>query len=90
MRLGDKLRQWSVGQRISMIVLLLFLPLAGLSLVSVWVLNQEEMAFRDTVDESVRTLLPLHLNSFISLPLSRSRRYCEAMHRVCAQFSVVT
>jgi len=59
MRLDDKLRQWSVGQRISLIVLVLFLPLAGLSLISVLVLNQEEIAFRDTVDESVRTLLPL-------------------------------
>jgi diguanylate cyclase (GGDEF)-like protein len=59
MRLGKNLRQLSVGQRISLIVLVLFLPLAGLSLISVLVLNQEEIAFRDTVDESVRTLLPL-------------------------------
>lgn len=59
MRLGEKLRQLSVAQRISLVVLTLFVPLAALSAVSVLVLNQEELAFRDTVDESVRTLLPL-------------------------------
>ena len=59
MRLGKNLRRLSVGQRVSLIVLILLLPLAGLSLISVLVLNQEEIAFRDTVDESIRTLLPL-------------------------------
>lgn len=59
MRLERHLRKLSVGQRISLVVLVLLLPLAGLSLISILVLNQEEIAFRDTVDESVRTLLPL-------------------------------
>ncbi|NKZ38444.1 diguanylate cyclase [Oleiagrimonas citrea] len=59
MRLGRQLRKWSVGQRVAMIVALLLLPMAVLSAVSMVVLNEQEMAFRESVEESVHTLLPL-------------------------------
>lgn len=53
------LRRFSVRQRMMAIVALLLLPLAVLSAVSMMVLNDQEMAFRDSVEESVHTLLPL-------------------------------
>ncbi|MGN6740444.1 diguanylate cyclase domain-containing protein [Dyella sp.] len=53
------LRRLSVGQRVGLIIALLLAPLATLSAVSVAVLNQQEMAFRDSVEESLHTLLPL-------------------------------
>lgn len=53
------LRRLSVGQRIGVIIALLLAPLAVLSAVSVAVLAQQEMAFRDSVEESLHTLLPL-------------------------------
>lgn len=53
------LRRLSVGQRIGAIILLLLAPLATLSAVSMFVLNGQEMAFRDSVEESLHTLLPL-------------------------------
>ncbi|MCP1375013.1 GGDEF domain-containing protein [Dyella lutea] len=53
------LRRFSVAQRIGAIILLLLAPLATLSVVSMAVLNRQEMAFRDSVEESLHTLLPL-------------------------------
>ncbi|MFK2905281.1 diguanylate cyclase [Dyella ginsengisoli] len=53
------LRRLSVRQRMMAIVALLLLPLAVLSGVSMVVLNEQEMAFRDSVEESVHGLLPL-------------------------------
>lgn len=59
MLLERQLRQFSVGQRIAAIVMLLLLPMAVLSMVSALVLNNQEVAFRDSVEESIHTLLPL-------------------------------
>ncbi|NMW23511.1 diguanylate cyclase [Rhodanobacter denitrificans] len=53
------LRRLSVRQRMMAIIALLLLPLAVLSAVSMLVLNEQEMAFRDSVEESVHGLLPL-------------------------------
>ena len=53
------LRRFSVGQRIGLIIVLLLTPLATLSAVSAAVLNQQEMALRDSVEESLHMLLPL-------------------------------
>jgi diguanylate cyclase (GGDEF)-like protein len=53
------LRRLSVRQRMMAIIALLLLPLAVLSAVSMAVLNEQEMAFRDSVEESVHGLLPL-------------------------------
>lgn len=53
------LRRFSVGQRIGLTIVLLLTPLATLSAVSAAVLNQQEMAFRDSVEESLHMLLPL-------------------------------
>jgi diguanylate cyclase (GGDEF)-like protein len=53
------LRRLSVRQRMTAIIALLLLPLAVLSAVSMMVLNEQEMAFRDSVEESVHGLLPL-------------------------------
>lgn len=53
------LRRLSVRQRMMAIVALLLLPLAVLSGVSMMVLNEQEIAFRDSVEESVHGLLPL-------------------------------
>ncbi len=53
------LRRLSVRQRMTAIIALLLLPLALLSAVSLMVLNEQEMAFRDSVEESVHGLLPL-------------------------------
>ena len=53
------LRRLSVRQRMMAIVALLLLPLAVLSGVSMMVLNEQEMDFRDSVEESVHGLLPL-------------------------------
>lgn len=53
------LRRLSVRQRISAIIALLLLPLAVLSGLSMVVLNAQEMAFRDSVEESVHGLIPL-------------------------------
>lgn len=59
MRLQPHLRRLSVGQRIGAIIAVLLLPLAVLSTVSVVVLHDQEMAYREAVSESVHTLLPL-------------------------------
>ncbi|TAL86930.1 MAG: sensor domain-containing diguanylate cyclase [Rhodanobacter sp.] len=53
------LRRLSVRQRMTAIIALLLLPLAVLSAVSMTVLNEQEIAFRDSVEESVHGLLPL-------------------------------
>lgn len=53
------LRRLSVRQRMTAIITLLLLPLAVLSAVSMMVLNEQEMAFRDSVEESVHGLVPL-------------------------------
>ncbi len=53
------LRRFTVGQRIGLIIVLLLVPLATLSLISMAVLNRQEIAFRDSVEESLHTLLPL-------------------------------
>ena len=54
-----QLRRLSVGQRIAAIIALLLLPMGALSLVSVTLLNEQEIAFRESVEESIHTLLPL-------------------------------
>ena len=59
MLLERQLRRFSVGQRIAAAVALLLLPLATLSMASLVVLNDQEAAFRETVEESIHTLLPL-------------------------------
>lgn len=53
------MRRFSVRQRMLAIIALLLLPLAVLSAVSMAVLNEQEMAFRDSVEESLHGLLPL-------------------------------
>ena len=53
------LRKLSVRQRMTAVIALLLLPLAVLSAVSMMVLNEQEMAFRDSVEESIHGLLPL-------------------------------
>ncbi|UHL63499.1 diguanylate cyclase [Paralcaligenes sp. KSB-10] len=53
------LRRLSVRQRMMAVMAVLLLPLAVLSAVSVMVLNEQEMAFRDSVEESVHGLIPL-------------------------------
>jgi nitrogen fixation/metabolism regulation signal transduction histidine kinase len=58
-RLEVLLRRLSVRQRMMAIIAVLLLPLAVLSAVSMMVLNEQEMAFRDSVEESVHGLLPL-------------------------------
>jgi len=59
MLLERQLRQFSVGQRIAATITLLLLPLAALSVASIVVLNDQEATFRETVEESIHTLLPL-------------------------------
>lgn len=58
-RLETLLRRLSVRQRMMAIIAVLLLPLAVLSAVSMVVLNEQEMAFRDSVEESIHGLLPL-------------------------------
>lgn len=58
-RLESLLRRFTVRQRMLAILLILLLPLAVLSAVSMVVLNEQETAFRDTVEESVHALIPL-------------------------------
>ncbi|HWK61247.1 MAG TPA: diguanylate cyclase [Eoetvoesiella sp.] len=53
------LRRLSVRQRMMAVIAILLLPLAVLSAVSVIVLDEQEMAFRDSVEESVHGLIPL-------------------------------
>ncbi len=53
------LRRFTLRQRMLAILLILLLPLAVLSTVSMVVLNEQETAFRDTVEESVHALIPL-------------------------------
>ncbi|MEO6983979.1 MAG: GGDEF domain-containing protein [Paralcaligenes sp.] len=53
------LRRLSVRQRMMTVIAVLLLPLAVLSAVSIMVLNEQEMAFRDSVEESVHGLIPL-------------------------------
>lgn len=55
----DRLRQMTVGQRMAIILGLLLLPLAALSIVSTLVINDQEAQFRESVEESITTLLPL-------------------------------
>lgn len=58
-RLEALLRRLSVRRRMLAIIAVLLLPLAVLSAVSLWVLNEQEMAFRDSVEEAVHGLIPL-------------------------------
>lgn len=53
------LRRFSVGRRLAAIVVVLLLPLGALSIVSVSVLDRQDVLFRESVDESIHTLLPL-------------------------------
>lgn len=53
------LRRFSVGKRIAAIVLLMLLPLAGLSVFSAVVLSRQEVSFGESVEESIHTLLPI-------------------------------
>lgn len=59
MSLEHLLRRLSVAQRMAWILGLLLLPMAVLSVVSAVVLNDQEIAFRQSVQESIETLLPL-------------------------------
>lgn len=59
MKWDQRLRKLSVGQRMASILALLLLPMAVLSTVSVAVLNDQEVAFRESVEESITTLLPI-------------------------------
>ncbi|SEN17372.1 diguanylate cyclase (GGDEF) domain-containing protein [Luteibacter sp. UNCMF331Sha3.1] len=54
-----RLRRMSVGQRMGWLLALLLLPLGALSIVSTLVLNDQETQFRESVEESISTLLPL-------------------------------
>ncbi|WP_329742203.1 GGDEF domain-containing protein [Dyella sp. A6] len=60
MKWEQRLRMFSVSQRLAMFLALVLLPMLILSVVSVSVLNDQELAFRDSVEESVTTLLPLN------------------------------
>ncbi|OBS10081.1 GGDEF domain-containing protein [Acidihalobacter prosperus] len=53
------LRRLSVGQRIAIMLALLLLPMAALSVVSLDVLEHQELDFRQSVQESINALLPL-------------------------------
>ncbi len=53
------LRRLSVRQRMMAVIAVLLLPLAVLSAVSMMVLNEQEIAFRDSVEESIHGLIPL-------------------------------
>ncbi|AOU98756.1 hypothetical protein BI364_12975 [Acidihalobacter yilgarnensis] len=57
--LEHHLRRLTVGQRISIILALLLLPMAVLSVVSMSVLDGQEIDFQHSVQESIDTLLPL-------------------------------
>ncbi len=59
MLLEKRLRQLSVGQRGAAVIALLLLPMAALSLTSVLVVNEQEITFRESVEESIHTLMPL-------------------------------
>lgn len=59
MLLEQRLRQASVGHRIAATIALLLVPLAALSVASIVVLNAQEVTFRESVEESIHTLLPL-------------------------------
>ncbi|HET6806038.1 MAG TPA: hypothetical protein VFH59_11420, partial [Frateuria sp.] len=59
MKWETRLRQLSVPQRLGLFLVLVLTPLVALSVVSVAVLNEQEMAFSDSVEESVTMLLPL-------------------------------
>ncbi|NII09717.1 diguanylate cyclase [Oleiagrimonas sp. C23AA] len=59
MILEQRLRALSVGQRMAIMLGVLLLPLAAMSAISMIVLNQQEMGYRASVDESIHTLLPL-------------------------------
>ena len=59
MKWEQRLRRLSVAQRLALFLLLVLLPLVALSVVSVAVLNEQEAAFSESVEESVTTLLPL-------------------------------
>jgi len=65
----SRLRQLSVAQRVGVIVGLLLLPMAVMSVVSVVTLNGQEADFRQTVQDSIDTLLPL---STLELYLDRA------------------
>ncbi|KEZ78169.1 diguanylate cyclase [Salinisphaera hydrothermalis C41B8] len=53
------LRRVSVGRRTIAVLVLLLLPLGVLSIVSVAVLDAQQSAFRESVQESIDTLMPL-------------------------------
>jgi diguanylate cyclase (GGDEF)-like protein len=59
MKWEQRLRHLSVARRLALFLLLVLLPLVALSVVSVAVLNEQEAAFSESVEESVTTLLPL-------------------------------
>lgn len=59
MFLERQLRQWPVGRRVVIMLGALSLPMLALSVASVAVVNQQEMTFRESVEESVHTLMPL-------------------------------
>ena len=59
MRWNARLRAIGVGRRLAVVLGVVLLPLAVLSVVSVRVLEDQEIQFREAVDESVGTLLPL-------------------------------
>jgi diguanylate cyclase (GGDEF)-like protein len=59
MWLEQRLRQSPVGHRIAATIALLLLPMAALSIASIVVLNDQEAAFRESVEESIHTLMPL-------------------------------
>lgn len=53
------LRRLSVRRRLAMLVALLLLPMVALSIASAVVLNEQEMTFQASVEESIHALLPL-------------------------------
>lgn len=59
MKWERRLRRFSVSQRLAFFLVLVLLPLVALSVVSVAVLNEQEVAFSESVEESVTMLLPL-------------------------------
>lgn len=59
MTLEALLRRFSVGQRMVAAIALLMVPMAILSAISAYVLDRQEASFRESVEESIHTLLPL-------------------------------
>ncbi len=59
MKWEQRLRQLSVAQRLAFFLTLVLSPMVVLSVVSVSVLNEQEAAFSESVEQSITTLLPL-------------------------------